>query len=200
MRREFQRVRRFRPIAHKCHFPPRNPPGAPATMRAMNPTKLLSVSLLVATLGAGCSSTSSNTQRGAVGGAAAGAVIGGIIGNQSGEAKNGALLGAAAGGLAGAAIGNNTDRRMENASADRQVGYVVQQPPLAPTSAPYESMPPRPNNDAIWVPGYYDYVGGDQYRWMAGHWEVPPPGYRSWTPPAWQQSGNGYTYVRGRWQ
>src|SRR5689334_18358328 len=105
-------------------------------MRPMNPTKFVTVSLLLATLGAGCSSTRSpNTQRGAVGGAAAGAVLGGIIGHQSGEAKNGALVGAAAGGLAGAAIGNAADRRAENAAtpADRQVGYVVQTPPPSPT-------------------------------------------------------------------
>lgn len=171
-------------------------------MRPMNPTKIVTVSLLLATLGAGCSSTTSpNTQRGAVGGAAAGAVLGGIIGHQSGELGKGAAVGAAVGGLAGAAVGNAQDRRVENQqTADRQVGYLIQTPPPAPTSAPYESMPPRPSNDSIWVAGYYDYVGGDQYRWVPGHWEVPPTGYRTWAPPSWQQTGNGYSYVRGHWQ
>lgn len=169
-------------------------------MRPMNPTKIVTVSLLLATLGAGCSSTSPNTQRGAVGGAAAGAVLGGIVGHQSGEGAKGAAVGAAVGGLAGAAIGNAQDRRVENHTADRQVGYVVQTPPPSPTSAPYESIPARPSNESVWVAGYYDYVGGDQYRWVPGHWEVPPPGYRTWAPPTWQQTGNGYTYVRGHWQ
>lgn len=175
---------------------------------AMNPTKTLLGTLLVAALSAGCASSSNpNTARGAVGGAAAGAVLGGIIGNNTGgDTKKSAAIGAAAGGLAGAAIGNTADRRAENAAAtaDRgvyaQPGYVIQQPPPAPTSAPYESMGPRPSRDAVWVAGYYDYVGGDQYRWVPGHWENPPAGQHTWVPAGWQQTTGGYVWNRGRWQ
>lgn len=168
-------------------------------MRLMNPTRLLLATFVVA-LGAGCSSTSSpNTQRGALGGAAAGAVLGGIVGHQSGEAGAGAALGAAAGGLAGAAIGNAADRRAENAATDADRGYVVQQIPPAPTSAPYEPVPVRPSGTAVWIPGYYEYAG-NQYQWVPGRWENPPPGARVWVPPTWQSTGNGYTYVRGYWQ
>lgn len=184
------------------------PPLPSRNYVGMNRTKSLVGTLLIVALSAGCaSSTSPNTQRGALGGAAAGAVIGGIIGNnRSGETTKGAAIGAAAGGIAGAAIGNSADRRAENnaTSADRgysQQGYVFQQPPPAPTSAPYESMPPRPNRDAVWIPGYYDYTGqGDQYRWVHGHWENPPQGYRNWVPPTWQPTNGGYVYVRGQWQ
>jgi hypothetical protein len=175
----------------------------------MNATTTLIATMLIGFLGAGCGSTTSpNTQRGAIGGAATGAVLGGVIGHQSGEAPAGAAIGAAAGGLAGAALGNAADRREENAaaaaaatSADRQIGHVVQTPPPAPTSAPYENVPPRPSAEAIWIPGYYDYTGqGDQYRWVSGRWEVPPPGYRSWVPPSWEQTSGGYVYRRGHWQ
>jgi hypothetical protein len=174
----------------------------------MNPTKTFFGTLLVAALSAGCaSSTSPNTQKGAVGGAVAGAVIGGIIGNNtSGDTTKGAAIGAAAGGLAGAAVGNAADRRAENAqtAGDRgytSQGYVYPQVPPSPTSAPYETMTARPNNEAVWIPGYYDFTGqGDQYRWVPGHWENPPYGTRSWQPPTWQQTNGGYVYVRGRWQ
>ena len=169
----------------------------------MNPTRKFLGTLLVAALSAGCaSSTSPNTQKGAVGGAVAGAVIGGIIGNNtSGNTTKGAAIGAAAGGLAGAAIGNNHDRRVENAQTTSDRGYVYTHVPPTPTSAPYESMPPRPNNEAVWIPGYYDFTGqGDQYRWVPGHWENPPYGSRSWQPPTWQQTNGGYIYVRGHWQ
>lgn len=173
-------------------------------MRLMNPTKILLATCAVALAG-GCASTSSpNTQRGALGGAAAGAVLGGIVGHQSGEAKTGAAIGAAAGGIAGAAMGNAADRRAENAAtaADRHAGYVIQQPPPAPTSAPYEPIPARPSAEAVWIAGHYDYTGDatNPYRWVPGRWETPPPGARTWVPGGWQQSGTGYVYVRGHWQ
>lgn len=172
-------------------------------------TTSFTLAVLITALGTGCStsSTSPNTQKGAVGGAAAGALLGGIIGNNrgSGNAASGAAIGAVAGGLAGAAVGNATDRRNDTkaASADSQAGYVVVQPPPTPTSQPYETMTAQPSRDAIWIPGYYQYTGqGGQYQWMAGHWEVPPPGYRTWVQPSWQPSPDrqSYTYNRGHWQ
>ncbi len=168
-------------------------------MRPMNPTKPLLAALVVA-LGAGCASTSSpNTQRGALGGAAAGAILGGIVGHQSGEAGAGAAIGAAAGGIAGAAVGNAQDRRVENSATSADRGYVIQQIPPAPTSAPYEPIPMRPTANAVWIPGVYEYTGND-YRWVPGRWETPPPGARAWVPGSWQPSGNGYVYQRGYWQ
>jgi hypothetical protein len=174
-------------------------------MRIMKATITFTGALLVAALATSCSSTSPNTQRGAVGGAAAGALAGAVIGNNTGShnGARGAVIGGALGGLAGAAVGNQADRRAENnatyQTADTR--YTVQQPPMAPTSAPYENMTPQPSRDSVWVPGYYSYTGqGNQYEWVAGHWETPPSGSRSWVPPAWQNTGNGYVYVRGHWQ
>ena len=167
-------------------------------MRPMKATNTLILSTLIATLGAGCASTN-NTQRGAVAGAATGAVIGGVVGHQSGEAKAGAAIGAAAGGLAGAVIGHQADRdRVSTADTP----YVVQSPPPMPTSQPREAIPARPARDAVWIEGHYVYTGNAQqpYEWVAGHWEIPPPGMTRWVPGGWQRSGNGYIYVRGHWQ
>ncbi len=144
-----------------------------------------------------------NTGRKAAGGAVAGAVVGGIIGNNTHLGTGaGAALGAAAGGIAGGAIGHRQDVNASNAngtygSYDQQI--VVQNPPLAPTSAPYEQVPPRPSMNAVWIPGHYNYTGST-YVWESGRWEVPPSGASSWVQPNWQPTNGGYVYVRGHWQ
>jgi hypothetical protein len=169
----------------------------------MKATKTLTLSLLVTALGAGCASSGPNTRQGAAGGAIAGGIIGGIIGHQSGETGAGAAIGAAVGGASGAAIGNRADRdrgTMDRTPADR--GYTVAQPPPMPTSNPREPIPARPAPQAMWIEGQWVYTGNPNspYEWVSGHWEIPPPGARAWMPGNWQQSGNGYIYVRGHWQ
>ena len=171
----------------------------------MNATKTLTLSLLAVALGAGCSSSGPNTRQGAVGGAVAGGVLGGIIGHQSGETAAGAAIGAAAGGAAGAAYGHHRDTTQGTldtgpSAADR--GYTVTTPPPMPTSSPRETIPARPAAEAVWVQGSWVYTGNasNPYEWVAGHWEIPPPGAHTWVPGGWQQSGTGYTYVRGHWQ
>lgn len=179
-------------------------------MRLMNANKsFLSVALALGLLGAGCSSSSdyipqSNTGRGAAVGAATGAVLGGVIGHQSGDTTKGAVLGGVVGGVAGAAIGNQRDRRAENdaaiySSQDVAGGYVVQNPPPTPTSQPYETVPPRPSNNSVWLAGHYAF-NGSSYDWVPGRWEIPPAGATRWMPPAWQPQGTGYVYVRGHWE
>jgi len=155
--------------------------------------------LLATAFATGCAT---NAQTGAATGAAGGAILGGIIGHNTGHSTtHGAEVGAMAGALAGAAIGHHQDKQAEAIRAGQgDQRYVVQSPPPAPTSAPYEQVPPRPSRDSVWVAGYHDFVGGAQYQWMPGHWETPPPGARSWVNPMWQPSGNGYTYGRGHWQ
>jgi len=169
----------------------------------------LTLALAAIILGAGCAATESamesNTGRKAAGGALAGAVVGGIIGNNSHLGTGtGAALGAAVGGVTGAAVGHQQDKRAEangtyatTGSYDQQI--VVQSPPLAPTSAPYEQVPARPYPNAVWIAGHYTY-NGSTYVWESGRWEVPPAGSTSWIPPAWQPTNGGYVYVRGHWQ
>ncbi len=176
---------------------------APMTMTAL-------AASLIAALGSGCASSAptpppppvysqnpNNTARGAVAGAVAGAVIGGIIGNNSehGNTEKGAAIGAVAGGIAGAAIGHNVDNR-----ETPDTGYTVRTVPPLPGPEPYETVPPQPAQQAVWIRGHYDYVGNG-YQWRAGRWEIPPAGMRSYVSPTWQPAARGgYVYVRGHWQ
>ena len=162
------------------------------------------VTLAVVTLLSGCVGSGPNTQQGAVGGALAGGVLGGIIGHNHGSRNtmSGAAIGAVAGGVAGAALGNAADHQRGTlySEADARTSYVVQQPP--PPPAPVrEVMVARPHPDAVWVEGYYSYSGyGGRYDWVPGHWEVPPPRYRTFVRPHWQPRGGSYVYVRGYWR
>ena len=80
--------------------------------------------------------------------------------------------------------------------------YVLAQPPPLPASSPRHLKPIRPAREAVWIDGYWAYTGnpGSPYEWMAGHWEIPPPGARAWIPSGWQRTGNTYVYVRGQWR
>lgn len=169
------------------------------------PTLSISLAAVLALAAAGCSSADytnpNNTTKGAAVGAATGAALGGIVGHQSGETGSGAAVGAVVGGIAGAAIGHRNDQR--DAAAAARVGdtaYTVQTVPPAPTSQPYETMPPQPASNSVWVRGHYEYTGTG-YQWVAGRWEIPPTGMHTWVEPTWQPAqGGGYVYTRGHWQ
>jgi hypothetical protein len=103
----------------------------------------------------------------------------------------------------GAVIGHRVDEVPEAhdfGAFDRR--YVVAQPPPLPASTPRHLKPVRPAREAVWIDGYWAYTGDPRspYEWMAGHWEIPPPGARAWVPSGWQRTGNTYVYIRGRWQ
>jgi hypothetical protein len=169
----------------------------------MNARKsVLGVLALSALCTAGCVGTGPNTQRGAVGGAAVGAVAGALIGNNNGSALGGALIGAAAGGAAGGAIGNSVDHQRGTiyTAETAQTTYAVAEPPPMPPP-PREVVTVRPAPQAIWISGYYSYTGrGNRYEWVPGHWEVPPPRYRSYVHPRWERKGGNYVYFRGYWR
>jgi hypothetical protein len=170
------------------------------------PTLSLSLAATLALLGAGCASTAdtyqsqSKTAKGAEIGAATGAVLGGIVGHQSNETGAGAAVGAAAGGIAGAAIGHHSEQRDAAAASVGDTAYTVQNVPPAPTSQPYETMPPQPAANTVWIRGHYEYTG-NAYQWVPGRWETPPAGMHTWIEPTWQPAANGgYIYTRGHWQ
>lgn len=196
-------------------------------MPFMNAKNTLLASLGALTLLAGCTSTGPNTERGAATGAALGALGGAVIGNNtgSGHTAAGAAIGAAAGAVAGGMYGNRRDREQGTAQATlpptdntygtntygtntygtntygATTGTVVQQPPPTPTSEPQDAYTPQPAPNTVWIRGHYDYTGdGQNYRWMPGHWETPPPGTRNYVPGHWQQQANGYSWVPGTWQ
>lgn len=105
-----------------------------------------------------------------------------------------------------ASAGPNTRSRPVGAALHRtptpfERGYAYAPPP-APASVPREMMPPRPAREAVWIGGQWAYTGypGNPYEWVSGHWEIPPPGGRTWVPGGWQPRGNDVVFVRGHWQ
>lgn len=75
-------------------------------------------------------------------------------------------------------------------------GYVVATAP-PPPRAEIVIMAPSPRH--VWVPGYYDYRGGN-YVYMQGSYQIPPRGRTSYNQGQWQQTSRGYKRGRGHWK
>src|SRR5262249_41890818 len=65
--------------------------------------------------------------------------------------------------------------------------------------APLEVEPslPPPNDDAVYVPGYWSY-GDSRYLWRPGYYALGRPG-RVWISPRYLWTPNGYLFVNGYW-
>lgn len=168
--------------------------------------KVLFLSGLAATtLLTGCVGSGPNTQNGAVAGGALGALAGAIIGHNSGSGNTlgGAVIGGAVGALAGGTLGNRADHEQgsvysEGVPAGRTYRVVQQVPPPPPPPA-HEVAGPAPAANAVWIPGYWSFDGG-AYSWVAGHWEIPPPGANTYIAAHWENQGNGYFFVPAYWR
>lgn len=68
----------------------------------------------------------------------------------------------------------------------------------APPQPRVEVVYARPSPNHIWVPGYWAWRHG-RHVWIAGHYETPPRGYRSWEEPRWERHGGSYVFIEGRW-
>lgn len=76
-------------------------------------------------------------------------------------------------------------------------GYVVA--PTAPPPVYQEVVPVAPFADAIWIAGFWGWLGG-RYVWNGGHWDHHRPGYH-WEPHRWVPHGNGgWRMEGGRWR
>lgn len=161
---------------------------------------------MAALLCAGCEGNGPNTQNGAVSGGALGALAGGIIGHNSGGGGGGntlagALIGGVAGAIAGGTLGNSVDHQngtLYTSESQATSNVAVEAVPPAPPP-PADVMTPQPTPSAIWVAGYYGYTG-NQYVWVAGHWEIPPQNYQVFVRPHWVYRGGSYVYIRGYWR
>lgn len=77
-------------------------------------------------------------------------------------------------------------------SALREVAYP-------PPPARVESIPERPNDEAVWIDGEWVWQGG-RFSWRRGRWVVPPRGaaYAPWTHV---RDARGTLYVaEGTWR
>jgi hypothetical protein len=56
-----------------------------------------------------------------------------------------------------------------------------------------------PSDDAIWVPGYWEWdPNRADFTWVTGTWRVPPPN-RFWVPGYWTRDASGWSRVSGFW-
>ncbi len=173
----------------------------------MKNLSLLLPTLALSTLLSGCVGVGPNTQQGAVTGGALGALAGAVLGNNSrgGNALGGALLGAELGALAGGTLGNSIDHQ-NGTLYDQPQGYAPRRhayyaPPPPPPNPPQtaETVPPAPSPNALWISGYWSF-DGRAYAWIAGHWELPPPGARTFVAAHWESQGSQNRFVPSYWQ
>jgi hypothetical protein len=77
---------------------------------------------------------------------------------------------------------------------------VVRQPPPQPLREEVIVTAPSPQH--VWVSGYWTWNNG--WRWMAGHWELPPQRVAQrltvWVPGQWMQSGYEWVWRPGHWE
>jgi hypothetical protein len=161
--------------------------------------------IFAAAVTAGCLGSSPSIRQEVVGGSVAVPVQKSVAGNQQGSGgatrTKGLALGPTTGVGRSAAAGPTTEGVTRDVSRVN-LRYMVEQPPPMPESKPSYRTPTRPAREAIWIEGYWAYTGNPNapYEWMSGHWEIPPPGARSWVPSGWQRAGKNYVFVRGGWR
>src|SRR6476659_3010147 len=69
--------------------------------------------------------------------------------------------------------------------------------PPRPVSVAVVGKAPSPRH--VWIPGYYNGVGG-RYVWVPGRWMVPPRAGVVWVAPRWAPRNGGYVFVQGHWR
>lgn len=69
---------------------------------------------------------------------------------------------------------------------------------VAPPAPQYEVVGVAPYPGAVWIGGYWSWVGG-RHLWVNGRWDAPRRGYR-YEPHMWQRSGQGWREAPGRWR
>jgi hypothetical protein len=69
---------------------------------------------------------------------------------------------------------------------------------VAPPPERVEVAGAAPSPDAVWVAGYWGWVGG-RHEWVNGHWVPGRPGYH-WVAHAWVRQGDGWRMRPGHWE
>ncbi|MFP2910772.1 hypothetical protein ACLESD_38195 [Pyxidicoccus sp. 3LFB2] len=69
--------------------------------------------------------------------------------------------------------------------------------PYAPPELPRENPPAKPYAGAVWASGHW-YWDGSEWRYNAGTWLAPMPGYR-FINGYWEQDSQGWRWVSGGW-
>jgi hypothetical protein len=83
------------------------------------------------------------------------------------------------------------------AGLERDALVVSYWAPFAPPAVRVEERGVAPGPGYFWRAGYYGW-GGRSYRWNAGRWYAPRPGY-AYYGPSWHHWGGRWGYRPGRW-
>lgn len=70
---------------------------------------------------------------------------------------------------------------------------------VQPPEPRVETYGPPPYPEAVWIPGYWAYRGGE-WVWIPGHWEKRPRSHAVWVPGHWRPKGRGWVWVPGHWE
>jgi hypothetical protein len=69
---------------------------------------------------------------------------------------------------------------------------------IPPPPIPVYAQPPCPEQDDIWVPGYWAW-SQQGYYWVPGLWTQPPAQNVVWTPGYWAANDGNYNWHPGYW-
>jgi hypothetical protein len=68
----------------------------------------------------------------------------------------------------------------------------------APPALQSDVVLAQPSPADVWIAGYWTWRDPG-YRWVPGHWEIPPRSDAVWVAPVIQPQGNGYRFTEGYW-
>jgi len=75
---------------------------------------------------------------------------------------------------------------------------VVAPQPNSMAAADNPMMGPAPSHDHVWMSGHWNSEGG-QWKWVAGHWDLPPSRSAIWVAGHWIQGSGGWEWMNGAW-
>jgi hypothetical protein len=68
---------------------------------------------------------------------------------------------------------------------------------VGPPAPIVETVPPPPQPEYVWAPGYWEWNGG-RHVWVAGHYMPPNRGHH-WVPDRWDRRDGHYHHEHGHW-
>ena len=71
-------------------------------------------------------------------------------------------------------------------------------PPVPPPQAETRPLPPVSEQQMIWRPGDWEWVGTG-YVWQPGDWELLANHSNEFLPGHWEWQGTAWVWVRGHW-
>jgi hypothetical protein len=67
-----------------------------------------------------------------------------------------------------------------------------------PPDPVYEEQPPAPEDDSVWIPGFWDWAG-QQWVWVYGGWSERVRG-AAYVPPYYEVVNGSVVVIRGHWR